>query len=259
MFESDFAAATDAELIAAIEDGARAEAAEAARQLAAIAELTRRRVDEDDERAMWAFDAWDSAAAEVGSALNVGHRRASGRMRIAMALRDRVPRVAALHRRGLLSSRIVSTITWATHLVEDEEALALIDDALADRAIRWGPLSEDKLRQAIDVWVDRYDPNALRRTQTAARSRDFTVGACDDDADTTSVWGRLLTTMQRSCRRASPRWPKHCATQIRAAWVSAAPTPWARWLRAMSVSPVLADHPPAPHPVSSPNPTSSSG
>ena len=194
MFESDFAAATDAELIAAIEDGARAEAAEAARQLAAIAELTRRRVDEDDERAMWAFDAWDSAAAEVGSALNVGHRRASGRMRIAMALRDRVPRVAALHRRGLLSSRIVSTITWATHLVEDEEALALIDDALADRAIRWGPLSEDKLRQAIDVWVGRYDPNALRRTQTAARSRDFTVGACDDDADTTSVWGRLLAT-----------------------------------------------------------------
>ena len=32
----------------------------------------------DDERSMWAFDPWDSAAAEVASAINVGHRRASG-------------------------------------------------------------------------------------------------------------------------------------------------------------------------------------
>lgn len=52
-FDSEFAAADDGELIAAIEDGARAEAAAAARQLAAIAELTRRRIDaEDDERAV---------------------------------------------------------------------------------------------------------------------------------------------------------------------------------------------------------------
>lgn len=194
MFDSEFATATDVELIAAIEDSSRAEAAQAARQLAAIAELTRRRVDEDDERALWAFGAWDSAAAEVASALTVGHRRASGQMRIAMALRDRLPKVAALHRRGQLSSRIVSAITWSTHLVDDEKALALIDDAVADRATRWGALSDDKLRDAVDVWVNRYDPDAVRRTKTATRGRDFTVGACDDDADTTSVWGRLLAT-----------------------------------------------------------------
>ena len=194
MFDSEFATATDAELIAAIEEGARAEAAEAARQLAAIAELTRRRVDEDDERALWAFDAWDSAVAEVASALTVGHRRASGRMRIAMALRDRLPKVAALHRLGQLNSRLVSTITWSTRLVDDEHALALIDEAVADRATHWGALSEDKLRDAVDVWVNRYDPDAVRRTKTVTRGRDFTVGACDDDANTTSVWGRLLAT-----------------------------------------------------------------
>ena len=78
MFDSEFAAVGDAELIAAIEDGARAEAAASARRLAAIAELVRRRVD-DDERALWAFDPWDGVAAEVAAALNVGHRRASGR------------------------------------------------------------------------------------------------------------------------------------------------------------------------------------
>ena len=169
MFDSEFAAVGDGELIAAIEDGARAEAAAGARRLAAIAELVRRRVEDDDDRALWAFDPWDGVAAEVAAALHVGHRRASGQMRIAVALRDRLPTVAALHLKGALSPRIVSAITWCTHLVEDEQALALIDAAVADRATRWGPLSEDKLRQAIEVWVGRYDPAALRRTQTITR------------------------------------------------------------------------------------------
>ena len=194
MFDSEFAAADDGELIAAIEDGARAEAAAGARRLAAIAELVRRRVDDEDDRALWAFDPWDGVAAEVAAALHVGHRRASGQMRIAVALRDRLPTVAALHLKGALSPRIVSAITWCTHLVEDEQALALIDAAVADRATRWGPLSEDKLRQAIEVWVGRYDPAALRRTQVCARSRDLSIGACDDDTDTTALWGRLLAT-----------------------------------------------------------------
>ena len=88
----------------------------------------------------------------------------------------------------------MSAITWLTHLVEDEQALALIDAEVADRATRWGPLSEDKLRQAIEVWVGRYDPAALRRTQVCARSRDLSIGNCDDDTDTTALWGRLLAT-----------------------------------------------------------------
>ena len=161
MFDCDLASVGDDELVAAIEAGARQEAIVGARRLAAIAELTKRRVDDDDERSMWAFDPWDSAAAEVASALNVGHRRASGQMRIALALRDRLPQIAALYRKGELSSRIVSTITWLTQLVEDEQALAMIDNELADRATNWGRLSEDKLRQAIEGWVTRYDPAAL--------------------------------------------------------------------------------------------------
>jgi hypothetical protein len=58
MFDSTFSTADDATVIAAIEEGARAEAAAGARRLAAIAELARRRVDDDDERANWAFDGW---------------------------------------------------------------------------------------------------------------------------------------------------------------------------------------------------------
>ena len=50
MFDSEFVAAGDAELVAAIEDAARAEAVAGARRLAAIAELVRRRVDDENER-----------------------------------------------------------------------------------------------------------------------------------------------------------------------------------------------------------------
>ena len=132
------------------------------------------------------------------------HRRASGQMRIAVALRDRLPKVAALHRKGELSPRIVSTITWLTHLVEDEQALALIDAALADRATTWGPLSEDKLRQAMEVWVSRYDPDAVRRTKAVRASRDLTIGNCDDDADTTALWGGCWPPTPPCCSAASP-------------------------------------------------------
>ncbi|WP_123024764.1 DUF222 domain-containing protein, partial [Mycolicibacterium stellerae] len=106
MFDSEFAAASDADVIAAIEDGVRQEAIAGARRLAAIAELTRRRVDADDERVWWAFDPWDSACAEVAAAMAIGSRRASGQMRIAQALRDRLPQVAALAGKGALSSRL---------------------------------------------------------------------------------------------------------------------------------------------------------
>lgn len=194
MFDSEFVAADDATVVAAIEESTRAEAAAGARRLAAIAELARRRVDDDYERANWAFDGWDSAAAEVAAAMTVGHRRASGQMRIAVALRDRLPRLAALHMQGLVNSRVVSAITWRTQLVDDQEAVALIDAALAESAKTWGRLSEQKLDQKIDAWVARFDPAAVRRTESSTRSRDFSIGDLDDPAETTSVWGRLLAT-----------------------------------------------------------------
>nr|WP_090339023.1 HNH endonuclease signature motif containing protein [Mycolicibacterium malmesburyense]CRL67089.1 HNH endonuclease [Mycolicibacterium malmesburyense] len=191
MFDSEFATADDAAVVAAIEESARAEAVAGARRLAAIAEIARRRVDDDDRSA---FDGWDAAAAEVAAAMTVGHKRASAQMRIAIALRDRLPRVAALHLRGAINSRVVSALTWRTALVDDTEALALIDAALAEGATKWGRLSDDRLERAIDAWVERYDPDALRRSESTTRSRDFSVGHIDDPAGTTSVWGRLLAT-----------------------------------------------------------------
>ncbi|AEV71239.1 protein of unknown function DUF222/HNH endonuclease [Mycolicibacterium rhodesiae NBB3] len=191
VFESEFAGVGDAEVVAAIADGARAEAAAAARRLAAIAELKRRRVLDDDERAYWACDWWDCAAAEVAAAMNITSRKASGQMRIAVALADHLPSVAALFRRGDLSARVVGAITWRTQLITDVAVWTLIDRAIATRAGKWGPLAEDKLIAAVDALVLEHDPAALIVSKTLARSCDFVVGDLEDENGTTSVWGRL--------------------------------------------------------------------
>jgi Domain of unknown function (DUF222) len=126
-----------------VEATTRDEAAAAALRTAAIAELVTRRVgnDADDPRAWWACDLWDSAAAEIGAAMNISHRRATGQMRIAETLRDHLPLVAALFTAGRLSVRVISAITWRTRLIAADDVWALIDTALAERAQQWGPLA----------------------------------------------------------------------------------------------------------------------
>jgi hypothetical protein len=183
--------AGDDTVVAAIEGWARLEAVVSARRLDAIAELTGRRCDKEGERAHWSCDGWDSAAGEVAAALGVNPKKASAQMSLSLTLRHRLPQVATLYLAGNVSFRVVSAISWRTHFVDDDEPLAHIDAALAARAAAWGELSDYKLEQAIDMWVSRHDPDALRRTRPGEPSRDLHVGKKKDDCDTTAVWGRL--------------------------------------------------------------------
>ncbi len=193
MFDSELRSADDAVVVAAIEQWASAEASAAARRLAAVAELARRRCG-DDDRADWACDSWDAAAAEVSAALSISHGRASGQMRLGLTLARRLPRVAQMFSDGLLGYRVVSAIAWRTLLVEDEDALATIDAALTEHCRTWGPLSDHKLEQVIDGLIDQVDPGALRRTRARARSREVQIGGRDDESGTSAMWGRLFST-----------------------------------------------------------------
>jgi hypothetical protein len=83
--------ADDAAVVAAITEGARVEAAAAARRLAAIAELVARRADGPTDCAHWSCDNWDAIAAEVAAAQGISHSVASGQMYLGVALRDRLP------------------------------------------------------------------------------------------------------------------------------------------------------------------------
>ncbi|MCV7229256.1 HNH endonuclease signature motif containing protein [Mycolicibacterium komossense] len=187
-------AVSDAALVEAIAGWARASAAADARRLAAIDELVRRRCgDPDDERNLWACDPTDSAAAEVAVALNIGHGRAITQLKLAGLLRGRLPAINALFLAGSIPLTMVSTLMWRTLLV-DEDVLDLLDAALAEDVIGWGPLSGKKLEQAIDLLIERHDPHAVRRLQQAARRRDVVIGDRDDDTGTAAIYGRLLAT-----------------------------------------------------------------
>lgn len=200
MFDYDLPTATslrhtdDASVVAAISGCAQVEAAAAARRLAAIAELVRRRADGPTDRAHWSCDNWDAMAAEVAAAQGISHGMASGQMYLGVSLRDRLPRVADLFAEGAISARLAAAIVWHTDLIKDPETLRLVDTALAEDAARFGPMSANKTAQAIDKVVDRYDPGALRRTRAGARGRDVVIAPADDQSGTASVWGSLFAT-----------------------------------------------------------------
>jgi hypothetical protein len=184
--------ADDAAVVAAIAEGARAEATAAARRLAAIAELIRRRADGPTDCAHWSCDNWDAMAAEVAAAQGVSHGMASGQMYLAVALRDRLPRVAALFAEGTISSRLASAIVWHTDLIKDPATLRLVDATLAGDAARFGPLSVTKTAQVIDAVIDRHDPASVRRSRAGARGRDVVIGPADGESGTAGLWGCQL-------------------------------------------------------------------
>lgn len=194
MFDALLTDADDSAVVAAIAESARAEAAAAARRLAAIAELVTRHADGPTDCAQWSCDNWDAIAAEVAAAQNISHAMASGQMYLAVALRNRLPAVAKLFADGTISTRLATTIVWHTDLVTDPDTLRMVDTALAGDAAEFGPLSVSKTAQAIDAIVDRYDPAALRRTRASARGRDVVINPADDRTGTAALWGSLLAT-----------------------------------------------------------------
>ena len=193
MFDGLWRGADDAAVVAGIEEAARAEAAAAARRLSAIAELVSRHADGPTHHAHWSCDNWDAIAADVAAAQNISHTMASGQMYLAVALRDRLPKVAALFAEGSISTRLATTIVWHTDLITDPDTMGLVDTALVEEARHFGPLSVAKSAIAIDAIVDRHDPEAVRRTRAGARGRDVVIGPDDDGSGTTSLWGSLLS------------------------------------------------------------------
>jgi hypothetical protein len=161
-------------LVQAIGDSARAENKACARRLAAIAELYERRqipVEDGQGRELWRIDPWEAVAAEVAAAQGMTSAAASAEMHNAICLRERLPKVGALFATGIIAYRTVRMIVARTLLALEHDVLAAIDAELADALTTWGPLSLNKTEQAIDALVERHDPAARRRTETAVRSR----------------------------------------------------------------------------------------
>jgi hypothetical protein len=171
----------------------RVENAAAARRLASTADMLEARwaADGSAEREQWCLDNWDAVAAEVAAAQNVSTGVASHQLMVAMALRERLPRVAEVFATGAISYRLVAAIVARTRLVQDPEARVQIDAALAAEVAGWGGLSVAKAEAAIDWWVDRFDPGALRRTELSSRGRHLDVLPNDDGTGLSHIEGKL--------------------------------------------------------------------
>jgi hypothetical protein len=194
MFDQLVAAAEGSTGAAAVGAWARVENAACAHRLAEMADILEAAWAEDGsaEREQWCLDNWDAVAAQIGAAQNVSAGAASHQLLVAQALRERLPRVAEVFATGAISYRMVNAIVARTRLVQDRAALAKIDAELAAHVRGWGSLSGAKTQTAIDYWVDRYDPGALRRSESKSRDRHLDVVPADDGSGLASVEGTVL-------------------------------------------------------------------
>lgn len=198
----------DAEIDAAIAAWTDAIASASAHRLLLIAEKTSRNYDDDWECQDDTEAAWNSAAAEVSLASRISHGRASGDMEVGLAL-IRLPRIAAAFLAGQISEFLVRRIVHRTANIQDAGALAEVESEIVERAVFWGGLSKQKLDDSIDVWVDRHDPAALRRTRARVRDRGVSITESKDGVteiiarlkgpDAALYWRRLTVMAQGVC------------------------------------------------------------
>jgi Domain of unknown function (DUF222) len=190
--KADLASLSGAELVDAAGGWARAENAAEAQKLAVMAEIFDRRTRLDTaERELWWIDPDAAVACELAAALHVSTGMALHQTHRGLALRDRLPQVAALFAAGTISDLLVRTIVSHTYLIDDHDALTAVDADLADRVTRWGALSVKKSEDAIDALVEEHDPGALRRATQAAVTETVEFGSPNDVPGTTTIWARL--------------------------------------------------------------------
>ncbi len=124
-------------------------------------------------------------------------------------LQDRLPRTAALFATGAVSATVIDAITWRTHLVEDEDALALIDTAIAGEAGAYGAHSEKDLINAVDLWVEKFDPEAVVRSKRNAKDLYVEFDDKDDPNGVPSFWGQPACHRQEDPGAAPQRSGRH--------------------------------------------------
>lgn len=190
IIETMFEDADDTAVVAAIARAARAQNALYARELVAIGELYARRAPLDDvERLNWMIDGHENVVAEVAAALGISRGRARRRMRYAIALRERLPRVAKAFASGLIDFRMMAAVVHRTELVEDSNLIAKLDAMVARHAPKWMRLSDPKLQERIDMWVVRLDPAGVRVSRQ--RREDRYVEVAPVDSGLAGVWAQL--------------------------------------------------------------------
>ncbi|ALI29390.1 hypothetical protein XA26_56000 [Mycolicibacterium fortuitum] len=152
---------SDAALIDKISAAARAESVAIAARLAAIGALDSLREQELAESILWRTDPFEEVAADISAAMRIARGRAATQIHHARVLRDKLPQVAARFAVGDIDYRVVRMIIARTGIV-DPSVWGGLDAELAARAHRWMRFSERQLRDRVDQWIAKLDPNGVR-------------------------------------------------------------------------------------------------
>ena len=137
----------------------REENAACGRRLAWMGELYARRAPEDDvDRINWAIDGHANVVAEISASLNISRGRAARQLQWAIALRERLPKVAEVFATGAIDFRMMAVLVNRSDNVTDPAVLAKLDAAFAAHAPKWMRMSGPKLTERIDMWVEKFDP-----------------------------------------------------------------------------------------------------
>ncbi|MGD1681253.1 HNH endonuclease signature motif containing protein [Mycolicibacterium septicum] len=183
-----FDTCSDVALIDRISATARAESVAIAARLAAIGALDTLREQELIESIFWRTDPFEEVAAEVSAALRISRGRAGTQVQRARVLRDKLPLVAARLAAGEIDYRVVCMIIARTGIA-DPEVWAVLDAELAARAHRWMRLSEPKLRDRVDQWIAKLDPNGERVPPNLVEERFVQIEP--HSPGRASVWGNV--------------------------------------------------------------------
>lgn len=180
------------ELIDRMSAAWRLEARAAADRLDAIGELFELRRAENGEHPEWAVDTWAAVAAEVAAAFRIRLAMAGSYLRYALAMRERLPAVAAAFRAGDIDYRLFQTIVYRTDLITDAAILAKVDAQLAVRVTRWPSMTRGRLAGQIDRVVAFADVDAVRRHEALKGGREVSIW--ESEGGIAEVHGRLFVT-----------------------------------------------------------------
>ncbi|MBY6367786.1 DUF222 domain-containing protein, partial [Rhodococcoides corynebacterioides] len=127
--------------------------------------------EDRDERAV---DAFAQCAARIATTLSVSQYVAERLLDDAVALRDRLPRVAECLRDGVVSATFIRTIVSRTELIHGRPYQGLVDADIAAALRKPGTWSTARVRDLCDQMVYRRDPDAVReRRDDALKGRCF--------------------------------------------------------------------------------------
>src|SRR5579862_9268860 len=185
---SGLAALSDDQLIGVLSGIRRTEARAAWGQMAALAELARRRPAAGDstDRGQYGFS--DFAPDEVAGELRLSVQSAAGQMMYAVAVANRLPCSFAALSAGQIHPVHLRIIEDETRILSPEHA-AQADEILAGKA-RTATYGE--LRYAARRLVLKLDPDAARRRKETAARRDAEVRRFREDSGNAGMIAREL-------------------------------------------------------------------